>query len=91
MQEKQALPIIRAQMKVKIELPLADAKKLKENIHAHLESIESEEWDEEFLLIGLMNPGKLRELNDLITSGTKGKGKFTTLSMKEVCDVETLL
>lgn len=82
LQEKKLLPIVRAQMRVRVTAKASTAKKCKEMFAV----LESEDWDaDECSMVGLVDPGVLRHLADV------SKGAVTTLSLKHVCDEEITL
>jgi len=85
MQEKQLLPIQRAQMRIRITLPQSnEAKKLKEKIVPLLTSIEDEDsGSSEIELVALVDPGKYRTINDLLQSDSKGKGQLEIMNLRE--------
>ncbi|ROT81931.1 putative ribosome maturation protein SBDS [Penaeus vannamei] len=80
------IPIQRAQMKVRIFIPGKEAKKIKEKIVPML-NVESENFSPELEMIGLIDPGHFRLIEDLITSSTKGRAKIEVLSLKDLSDV----
>lgn len=83
LQEKNVIPIARAQMKVRITMPAKDAKRLKEKLHELIATVEDEDWSDDYELIGLIDPGSYRQLNELLTNETKGKGHLELLNLGE--------
>ncbi|KAI8882494.1 Shwachman-Bodian-diamond syndrome protein [Backusella circina FSU 941] len=85
LQEKQLLPIQRAQMRLRLTMPQSkEAKKLREKILPLLTSIEDEDAGaSEYELIALIDPGKYRTINDLLQSEGKGKGQLEIMNLRE--------
>ncbi|KAI7905840.1 SBDS protein C-terminal domain-containing protein [Cokeromyces recurvatus] len=85
LQEKQILPIQRAQMKVRITLLQSkESKKLREKILTLVTSIEDEDSNStEIELIALIDPGKYRSINDLLQNESKGKGQLEIMNLRE--------
>ncbi|KAI8642579.1 SBDS protein C-terminal domain-containing protein [Parasitella parasitica] len=85
LQEKQLLPIQRAQMRIRITLPQSnEMKKLKEKIIPSLSSIEDEgSGSSEIEIIALVDPGKYRVIDDLLQKESKGKGKLEIMNFRE--------
>ncbi|KAJ3241098.1 hypothetical protein HDU81_001884 [Chytriomyces hyalinus] len=87
LQEKQLIPIARAQMKLKLVFPGKEAKKLKEKALPHIASIE----DEDFLgditeIICLVDPGQYTALVDLVSAETKGRGQVEVQTVTNIAD-----
>ncbi|KAI8847662.1 SBDS protein C-terminal domain-containing protein [Chytridium lagenaria] len=82
LQEKQIIPITRAQMRVRLVLPSKDGKRLKDRITPLLSEIQDEDWDEDYELICLIDPGNYRVLNELVATETKGRGTFEVLNVR---------
>ena len=51
LQEKQLIPISRAQMRVRITCPGKEGKKLKEKLQEHIASVEEEDFSEQYELV----------------------------------------
>ncbi|CAO1630134.1 unnamed protein product [Sympodiomycopsis kandeliae] len=85
LQSSSALPIERARMRIRITLPSKEAKKLKEKILPSIESVEDEDFaGDEWELLGIIDPGALKVLNELLEVETKGRGKIETVSFATV-------
>jgi len=83
LQTSGTLPIERAEMKVKIDIPLKDAKKMKEKVHKLIKSTESEEYGADNLeIVCTIDPGSFREIDEMFNSETKGKAQIEVLSLK---------
>ncbi|KAI8066505.1 ribosome maturation protein [Gongronella butleri] len=86
LQEKQVLPIQRAQMRVRIAMAEGKESKkmLKEKIIPLVTSVEEEDFDAaEYEVIALVDPGKYRAINDLLQADAKGKGKLEIMNLRE--------
>jgi ribosome maturation protein SDO1 len=89
LQSSGTLPIERAEMKVRIDIPLKEAKKLKEKVHKLLKKIESEEFGDSSLeIVGTIDPGQYREIDDLLQEEAKGRAHIEVLSLKETVEDE---
>lgn len=85
LKETETIQIDRAQMKLRITLPVREAKKLKPKIVPLVKTVESEDYStDEFEMVCLADPGCFREMDELVRSSTKGKGTVEVLSLKEV-------
>lgn len=93
-QLKAVMSIERAQMRVKVEVGggVKDVKKLKEKLVKCVMSLEAEEWSGGgFMLICLIDPGKYREIDELVRTDTRGQGTMELLNLKEVTEGEEVL
>lgn len=91
-QLKEAIPIERAQMRLRILIQRKEARKLREKVTKMVSKVESEEWDNGALtIICLIDPGQFRQLDELIQSETKGSGLLELLSLKEVAEGDEIL
>lgn len=86
LQSSKTLPIERARMRIRVSMPAKEGKKLKEKIVPHVEKVEEEDWDEEWELIAIIDPGALKILNDLLEEETKGKARVETMSFATVAE-----
>merc|ERR1712135_144866 len=66
-------------------------KQLKEKLLPMIKSIEKEEFSSGLELVCLVDPGCYRQIDDLISKETRGKGKVEVLNLKEVEESEELL
>ncbi|XP_071517403.1 ribosome maturation protein SBDS [Panulirus ornatus] len=80
------IPIQRAQMRVRMIIPGKEAKKLKEKV-VPLMKVESEKFDPDLNIEGLIDPGHFRTIEEIITAPTKGKAKIEVMSLKDMTDV----
>ncbi|KAI8972995.1 SBDS protein C-terminal domain-containing protein [Pilobolus umbonatus] len=85
LQEKQLLPIQRAQMRLRITLSQSkECKLVKEKVLALVTSIEDEDSSStEYELVALVDPGKYRAINDLIEKESRGKGQVELMNLRE--------
>uniref|UniRef100_A0A915JMS3 Ribosome maturation protein SBDS n=1 Tax=Romanomermis culicivorax TaxID=13658 RepID=A0A915JMS3_ROMCU len=89
---RETMSIDRAKMRIKIHVPAHSAKSVKEKIEHCISAAEEEHWVEGSLeLIGLIEPGVYRELDELIRRESKGKGQLELLSLKDVKEDEEML
>eukprot|EP01134_Creolimax_fragrantissima_P000046 CFRG0046T1 len=89
---QEAIPIERAQMRVRVFLPQNCAKTAKPNIITLVSKVQEENWDNgEYDMIGLIQPGNYRPLIESISKETKGKGNLELLSLKEVHEGDEML
>ncbi|EPZ34939.1 Ribosome maturation protein SBDS domain-containing protein [Rozella allomycis CSF55] len=91
LQEKNIIPIIRARMRVRIQMPSKDAKRVKDRILQCLIKIEEEDWSDTFDATCLIDPGQYRLLYELIQQESKGKCILEMLNLKDVDDKEEIL
>ncbi|XP_075220657.1 SBDS ribosome maturation factor [Lycorma delicatula] len=91
-QLKEAIPLERAQMRLRVVLSGKEARKLREKVGKLASSIESEEWNDGTLnFVCLIDPGHFREIDEIVRSETKGSGLLELLNLKEVTEGEEML
>jgi ribosome maturation protein SDO1 len=90
LQEKQIIPIARAQMRIKISCMPNIGKKVKDKIGT-LMQIESEDFGLDYELIGNIDPGAFRSIGDILQQETKGKGCLEVLNVKESVQGDLML
>jgi len=81
LQEKSSLPVQRARMRVRLTMPNKEGKRLKETVLEHAETVEEEEWGDEWEVILIIDPGQFKALNELVATELKGKGRIDTMTM----------
>ncbi|KAI8048829.1 SBDS protein C-terminal domain-containing protein [Syncephalis plumigaleata] len=86
LQEKQIIPIARAQMRIRITMPAKEAKKSKEKLTPLIGSIEDEDWSDDYELVCLIDPGQYRTITDLIQAESRGRGRIDLLSLSEMAE-----
>ncbi len=89
MQESASVPIARAQMRLRICIPIKEAKLIKSKL-LEIIHFESEDWSSEFEGVGclliqicLVDPGLFKRLNEMLQLETKGKGTVEILNLYE--------
>lgn len=84
LQESAVIPIARAQMRIRLTMSSKDGKRLKEKVLPSIGTVEDEDWSDEWELIGLIDPGQFKVLNDLLSEESKNSkgagGRIETLS-----------
>ncbi|CAG8562601.1 5464_t:CDS:2 [Dentiscutata heterogama] len=87
LQEKKVIPISHAQMRLRITIPnFKETKKAKEKLTPLIASIEDENWDNEYELICLIDPGQYRTIGDILEKDIKGKGQIELLSLNDTSE-----
>lgn len=88
---QQSMPIERARMRLKIQLPSKEARRVRESILQFL-TVEEEDWNGgDMEIVCLVDPGHYRQLEEEVRGGTKGKGTMEVLSLKDVEEGDELL
>jgi len=91
-QLRESMKIERAKMRVRISLPAKEAKQVKEKLEALIQEIEVEDWAEGALeLVGLIEPGAYRQVDELVRKDTKNHGRLELLSLKDVKEGESAI
>ncbi|GLB36588.1 putative SBDS protein C-terminal domain [Lyophyllum shimeji] len=81
LQSDSNLPIQRARMRVRVTMPTADSKRLREKILEGAEKVEVDETgQEEWEVVMLIDPGQFRVVNEILQKECKGRGRIETLS-----------
>ncbi|KAK9382229.1 SBDS protein C-terminal domain-containing protein [Kockiozyma suomiensis] len=88
---KQIVPIARARMRVRVTADAKEAKKYRENITALIEQIETEDWSQEWACVGFIEPGKFRDLGDVLQKESKGRANVEVLDMAVIQEGEEAL
>lgn len=84
-QEKNVIPIERAQMRIRIVIMGKEGKSFKEKIISFISNVEEEDFtNNEYELICLIDPGNYRPISEFIQKDTKGKGSVEVLAVKEL-------
>jgi len=92
LKEQGRLKIDRAQMRLRIEGPSKDGKTIKERISKLSSKIEEEEFaSHSFEIVFLADPGTYRELDELVRTECKGKGRLEVMDLKEAVEGDTFL
>ena len=81
LQSNSNLPIQRARMRVRVAMPTADGKKLREKIIEGAETVEEDEMGQnEWEAILLIDPGQFRVINEILQKECKGRGRIETMT-----------
>jgi len=88
---KEKIAINRAEMRLRFFLPGKDSKKVKEKLKSFINTIENEEFSSGLEMVCLVDPGCYRQLDEIISKETRGKGKLEVLNLKEVEDTAEVL
>lgn len=84
LQDKQTIPIERAKMRVRITMPAKEGKRLKDKVVELTDTIEDEDWSDQWELIAFIDPGALKSITQLLQDETKARGKVETLNFTTV-------
>jgi ribosome maturation protein SDO1 len=90
---KAQIPIERAQMRIRIVMPLSDSKKFKAGLKKLNATVttESEEKNEgDVSLVLLIDPGQYRPLDEMVRDQTQGKGLLELLNLKEIAETDNV-
>ena len=88
---KEKISINRAEMRLRFFLPGKESKKVKEKLKPYIKTIENEEFSSGLEMVCLVDPGCYRQLDEIISKETRGKGKLEVLNLKEVEDTAEVL
>ncbi|KAI8749265.1 hypothetical protein BgiMline_028570 [Biomphalaria glabrata] len=91
LKETGTLEIQRAHMKLRVVVPGKFGKKIRDHLHKIALETEEDSFENDLEMVILVDPGCYREIFDLVTSETKGKGQVEMLSLKEVEEGEEKL
>ncbi len=82
-QLRETIPIERAKMRLRLTLPRKDAKRVRDAVAAAHVAVEAEEWlgDDALEVVGVVDPGNYRAVEDLVRAETKGKGTLEILTV----------
>ena len=82
---KAQLPIERAQMRIRITVPIANQRKIVSGLKKIDTKTEKEERsDNDVVMVCLVDPGQYRAIDDLVKSETQGKGAMDLIDLMEV-------
>jgi len=79
--QENSMPIERAQMKLKIDIPKNIGKKIKPDIQGLVVNIEKELFGVQYVLTVFIDPGNYRKICDLVNKTTRGQGSVQVLDM----------
>ncbi|KAI8909103.1 ribosome maturation protein SBDS-like protein [Gorgonomyces haynaldii] len=83
-QEKDIIPIKRAQMRIRLTIPSKQAKALYEILTPLIAKIESEDKEEVWEIVCMIDPGQFKPISELMSKELKGKGSVELLTLKDV-------
>ncbi|CAK5280029.1 unnamed protein product [Mycena citricolor] len=80
LQSDSSLPIQRVRMRIRVTMPSADGKRLREKVLADAETVEVDEMEQDgWEAILHIDPGQFRVINELLQKECKGKGRIETM------------
>ena len=79
--QENKMPIERAQMKLKIDIPKKIGKKIKPDLQGLVVNIEKEIFGMKYQMTVYIDPGNYRNICDLVSKTTKGQGTVQVLDM----------
>ncbi|CAB3401974.1 unnamed protein product [Caenorhabditis bovis] len=86
---RETMKIERAKMRIRVAMPTKEAKQAHAKLKQNFSEIEVDDWAETGLeMVGLIEPGVFRLLDDLVRNESKGKGRLEILSLKDVVEGE---
>jgi len=86
---QESMKIERAKMRIRVAIPAKEAKPLHNRVKGLFESVEVEDWDEGALdIVGLIDPGKYKIVEELVKQDTKNHGVIELLSLKVINEGE---
>ncbi|KAF0289749.1 Ribosome maturation protein SBDS [Amphibalanus amphitrite] len=92
LQSSGVMPIERAQMRLRVQLPAKEGKHARKRIREMSSSVEEDDCaDGQFTMVCLLDPGHYRAVDELLRAETKGKGHMELLSLKEVREGDSAL
>lgn len=88
---KDVIPLERSQMKIRILIP--SGKVFRERLRLLASAIEVDEIgpNGEIEMVFTADPGKFRELDEIIQKETKGKGQLEVISLKDVVEGDEMI
>ncbi|XP_043250929.1 ribosome maturation protein SBDS [Colletes gigas] len=91
-QLKAVMPLERAQTRLRVTIWGKNAKKLRDKIVKLVAKLETEEWDNGTLnLVCLIDPGRYRDINEMVTTETQASGLLEVLNLKEIVEGDEIL
>ncbi|XP_076624765.1 SBDS ribosome maturation factor [Colletes latitarsis] len=91
-QLKAVMPLERAQTRLRVTIWGKNAKKLRDKIVKLVAKLETEEWDNGTLnLVCLIDPGRYREINEMVTTEMQASGLLEVLNLKEIVEGDEIL
>lgn len=83
---RESMKIDRAEMRLRAAVEAKDAKKVHDRLKALFKSTEVEDWDAQgnLEMVGLIDPGSYRSLDELLRKDAKTSGRLELLSLKVI-------
>lgn len=87
---KSQIPLERAQMRLRLTVPLDVSKKILSTLKQvpSLINEKEEKVDDVIIVVCLIDPGQFRRIDELLRNETQGKGHLELVDLKEVKDSE---
>lgn len=83
------IPIERAQMRIKLVVPITMSKPVKKSLaKLKLKTEKDEKVDDDIVMVCLIDPGQYRTLDETFRNETQGKGTLELVNLKEVVEEE---
>lgn len=88
---KELIPLERSQMRMRVTIP--SGKAFRERLRALASAIEHDEIgvQGELEMVFTADPGKYRELDEIVQKETKGKGQLEVISLKDVAEGDEMI
>jgi ribosome maturation protein SDO1 len=80
-QLQEHISISRAQMRIRVSIPLSVAKSTKEKLREHVQLWEEEEWDDPYVSTILLDPGSFRKMDEILRAESRGEASFEVVSL----------
>lgn len=80
------IPLARVRIRFRLSLPSPTAKRIKDTLLPLCVSIESEEWGEDWDLVAVIEPGMFKEVQEMVSKESKGKGVVEALATVTLSD-----
>ncbi|VDM46513.1 unnamed protein product [Toxocara canis] len=82
---RETMKIDRAEMRLRISVEAKEAKRMHERLKNLFSNVEVEDWDQGSLeIVGLIEPGSYRLIDELLRKETKNNGRMELLSLKVI-------
>ncbi|ODQ63154.1 Shwachman-Bodian-diamond syndrome protein [Nadsonia fulvescens var. elongata DSM 6958] len=85
---KQIIPIARATMRIRITNNAKESKKWADKVKALASEVEEENWGMDWECLCVIDPGRFREVNELVKDQSKGKGSIEVLDVAVIKEGE---
>lgn len=84
---RESMKIERAKMRLRVAVGTKEARNLQGKLKPLFTEVEIENWDEQGLeLVGLIEPGSFRIIDDIVRNDSKGHARLEILSLKDVAE-----